>query len=104
MSILDYHLYHQPTPYSKSKQMYTFESTSAKANMSAQSSTATTPFTQSRRASQESARSNTSAKGDKHFMKKIWTTVKKHAIEHHRSVNAAYDACYGQGMKVQSSM
>jgi hypothetical protein len=71
--------------------------------MSNTSSAATTPSTQSRRASVESS---TSAKSDKQHktMKQIWTSVKKAAIEHHRSVNAAYAACYGQGMRVQSDV
>ncbi|PSN74697.1 hypothetical protein BS50DRAFT_627978 [Corynespora cassiicola Philippines] len=29
--------------------------------------------------------------------KKAWNAVKKHAIEHHKSVNAAYATYYGQG-------
>ncbi|KAF2728212.1 hypothetical protein EJ04DRAFT_516765 [Polyplosphaeria fusca] len=30
-------------------------------------------------------------------MKKVWQSIKKHAKEHHESVNAAYEVYYGQG-------
>ncbi|KAL7771655.1 hypothetical protein CFE70_001603 [Pyrenophora teres f. teres 0-1] len=30
-------------------------------------------------------------------LKKMWAGVKRHAVEHHRSVNAAYMASYGCG-------
>jgi hypothetical protein len=36
-------------------------------------------------------------KQSKHSAKQIWTSIKNAAIEHHRSVNAAYEVCYGQG-------
>ncbi|KAF2269976.1 hypothetical protein CC78DRAFT_528505 [Lojkania enalia] len=29
--------------------------------------------------------------------KKMWESIKKHAKEHHESVNAAYEVYYGQG-------
>ncbi|KAF2792279.1 hypothetical protein K505DRAFT_326269 [Melanomma pulvis-pyrius CBS 109.77] len=47
----------------------------------------------SRRASESSERANKQS----HSMKKIWTSVKQHAVEHHRSVNAAYGAFYSPG-------
>lgn len=36
-------------------------------------------------------------------MKKLWTSLKNAAVEHHKSVNAAYDAYYSQGRYVPRS-
>ncbi|KAF2726821.1 hypothetical protein EJ04DRAFT_517621 [Polyplosphaeria fusca] len=67
--------------------------------MSRNTSATSTPSSQSRRASVESTRSDRSEKHHK-SMKQMWTSFKKAAVEHHRSVNAAYAACYGQGMRM----
>ncbi|KAF2190621.1 hypothetical protein K469DRAFT_721525 [Zopfia rhizophila CBS 207.26] len=53
----------------------------------------------STRPSFESARSTSSVDSAKpeSNMNKAWKAVKKHAKEHHESVNAAYGAYYGAG-------
>ena len=75
------------------------------------SSIPATPATHSRRASHDSAhdahhfvamqqQQENEAKAQHKLnlsIKKIWEGVKKHASEHHRSVNAAYMASYGCG-------
>jgi hypothetical protein len=69
------------------------------------SSIPTTPFSQSRRQSHESAHDahhfvNQEEKTQHKLnlsIKKMWEGVKKHAVEHHKSVNAAYMASYGYG-------
>ena len=69
------------------------------------SSTPTTPFSQSRRQSHESAHDahhfvNQEEKTQHKLnlsIKKMWEGVKRHAVEHHKSVNAAYMASYGCG-------
>jgi hypothetical protein len=69
------------------------------------SSIPTTPSSQSRRQSHESAHDahhfvNQEEKTQHKLnlsIKKMWEGVKKHAIEHHKSVNAAYMASYGCG-------
>jgi hypothetical protein len=69
------------------------------------SSIPTTPFSQSRRQSHESAHDahhfvNQEAKTQHKLnlsIKKMWEGVKRHAVEHHKSVNAAYMASYGCG-------
>jgi hypothetical protein len=69
------------------------------------SSIPTTPFSQSRRQSHESAHDahnfvNQEEKTQHKLnlsIKKMWEGVKKHAVEHHKSVNAAYMASYGCG-------
>jgi hypothetical protein len=68
---------------------------------------ATTPLEQSRRASHESAhdahhfvasqeKTHRTLNGS---IKKMWKEIKQHAVEHHRSVNAAYQAQYGAGAR-----
>ncbi|KAH4068261.1 hypothetical protein HBI23_204140 [Parastagonospora nodorum] len=73
------------------------------------SSTAThTPTTQSRRPSHESAHDAhhfVAAQDKTHktlngSIKKMWREIKHHAVEHHKSVNAAYHASYGGGARV----
>ena len=69
------------------------------------SSIPTTPFLQSRRQSHESAHDahhfvNQEEKTQHKLnlsIKKMWEGVKRHAVEHHKSVNAAYMASYGCG-------
>ncbi|KAH7386935.1 hypothetical protein DE146DRAFT_759344 [Phaeosphaeria sp. MPI-PUGE-AT-0046c] len=68
---------------------------------------ATTPLEQSRRPSHESAhdahhfvasqeKTHRTLNGS---IKKMWKDIKNHAVEHHRSVNAAYQAQYGAGAR-----
>ncbi|KAF2847243.1 hypothetical protein T440DRAFT_492047 [Plenodomus tracheiphilus IPT5] len=72
---------------------------------SADSSITSTPLEQSRRPSHESAHDAhhfVSQEEKTHntlnqSIKKMWKEIKHHAIEHHRSVNAAYQAQYGAG-------
>ncbi|CBY01077.1 hypothetical protein IAQ61_011968 [Plenodomus lingam] len=73
---------------------------------SANSSLTSTPLEHSRRTSRDSAHDA------RHFLqpeekthhtlnqsiKKMWREIKQHAIEHHRSVNAAWQAQYGAGV------
>jgi hypothetical protein len=68
---------------------------------------ATTPLEQSRRPSHDSAheahhfvasqeKTHKTLNGS---IKKMWKEIKHHAAEHHRSVNAAYQAQYGAGAR-----
>jgi hypothetical protein len=68
---------------------------------------ANTPLTQSGRPSHESAhdahhfvasqeKTHRTLNGS---IKKMWKDIKQHAVEHHRSVNAAYQAQYGAGVR-----
>jgi hypothetical protein len=71
-------------------------------------STAATPITRSTRASHESAHDahhfvaaqDKTSKTLNDSIKKMWSQVKNHAVEHHRSVNAAYRAQYGGGARM----
>jgi hypothetical protein len=73
-------------------------------------STSSTPATQSRRPSHESAHDahhfvNAQDKTHKTLngsIKKMWKEIKHHASEHHKSVNAAYAAQYGAGARFGS--
>jgi hypothetical protein len=73
-------------------------------------STSSTPATQSRRPSHESAHDahhfvNAQEKTHKSLngsIKKMWKEIKQHASEHHKSVNAAYAAQYGAGARLAS--
>jgi hypothetical protein len=75
-------------------------------------STSSTPATQSRRPSHESAHDahhfvNSEEKTHKTLngsIKKMWKEIKHHAAEHHRSVNAAYQAQYGAGARLGSAL
>jgi hypothetical protein len=79
-------------------------------SLSAESSVASTPLTQSRRASQESQHQahhfvNLEDKTNKTLnqsIKKMWKEIKHAASEHHRSVNAAYEASYGAGIRTST--
>ncbi|OAL51002.1 hypothetical protein IQ07DRAFT_507863, partial [Pyrenochaeta sp. DS3sAY3a] len=75
-------------------------------SLSADSSAAATPTDQSRRASHESEHAATThfaSQQDKthktlnQSIKKMWKDIKHAAVEHHRGVNAAYQASYGYG-------
>ncbi|KAH8725247.1 hypothetical protein GQ44DRAFT_707399 [Phaeosphaeriaceae sp. PMI808] len=72
-------------------------------------SNASTPL-ESRRESHESAHDAhhfTSPAEDKTqktlngSIKKLWKGIKQHAVEHHRSVNAAYEAQWGAGARAR---
>lgn len=67
-----------------------------------------TPAEQSRRASHESAhdahhfineQEKKTQKSLNQSIKKMWKEVKHAAVEHHRSVNAAYAVAYGAGTR-----
>jgi hypothetical protein len=51
----------------------------------------------SRRASASSEKAT-----KQHSVKKIWTNFKHAAVEHHKSVNAAYGAYYSQGRYISN--
>jgi hypothetical protein len=80
---------------------------SLSASSSPNSTNASTPAAVSRRASQESAHDAhhfVAAQEKTHktlngSIKKMWKDIKQHAVEHHRSVNAAYAAQYGAGVR-----
>jgi hypothetical protein len=80
-------------------------STSSPMNSMSSTPAANTPLTQSRRPSHESAHDahhfvNAQEKTHKTLngsIKKLWKDIKHHASEHHKSVNAAYQAQYGAG-------
>lgn len=67
-------------------------------------------MTQSRRPSQDgeyfAAAEDKTHKTLKGAMNKMWKEIKQHAVEHHRSVNMAYQASYGAGThaRFQSSV
>lgn len=66
-------------------------------------SSATTPQTQSRRPSHDAdhfvASQEKTHRTLNGSIKKMWRDIKHHAAEHHRSVNAAYQAQYGAGIR-----
>lgn len=77
-------------------------------SQSADSSITSTPLSQSRRPSHESAhdahhfidQEDRTHKTLNESIKKMWKEIKQHAAEHHRSVNAAYVAQYGAGARI----
>ena len=76
-------------------------------SLSAESSVASTPLNQSRRASVESqhqahhfVHNDHTSKRLNQSIKKMWREIKHAAVEHHRSVNAAYEASYGAGTRL----
>ncbi|KAF1850926.1 uncharacterized protein K460DRAFT_361681 [Cucurbitaria berberidis CBS 394.84] len=77
------------------------------------SSIISTPTHQSRRESHESAydahhfTSQQQLKTENTLnqsIKKMWKEIKHAAAEHHKSVNAAYQASYGAGIRVPSTV
>jgi hypothetical protein len=56
-----------------------------------------TSASNSRRASDSSEKA-----GKQSSVKKIWTNFKNAAVEHHKSVNAAYGAYYSQGRYISN--
>lgn len=96
MSITDYH-----------PRILSLSSASSPTSTNASTPAANTPTTQSRRPSHESAhdahhfvaaqeKTNKTLNGS---IKKMWKEIKHHAVEHHKSVNAAYHASYGGGAR-----
>lgn len=68
--------------------------------------TASTPTTQSQRASTDSQHAahhfvnlGKTEKSLNSSIRKLWREVKEVAREHHRSVNAAYEATHGAGLR-----
>lgn len=102
-------LLHQTTPHHNTthhtSKMSALDSHPRLLSLSANSSAASTPLTQSRRASHESTHDahqlaheeKTNSKLNL-SIKKMWKGIKNHAVEHHHSVNAAYEATHGAGL------
>lgn len=80
---------------------------SLSAGSSANTSIVSTPITQSRRVSRDSQHDahhfinlGKTEKTLNSSIKKLWKDFKHAAAEHHRSVNAAYEATHGAGARV----
>jgi hypothetical protein len=80
---------------------------SLSAGSSANSSIVSTPITQSRRVSHDSQHDahhfvnlGKTEKTLNSSIKKLWKDFKHAAAEHHRSVNAAYEATHGTGARL----
>lgn len=74
---------------------------------SADTSIVSTPITRSRRASYDSEHDahhfinlGKTEKTLNSSIKKLWRDIKHAAAEHHRSVNAAYEATHGAGARI----
>jgi hypothetical protein len=98
----------KPTPTTKMNNLDSHPRVlSLSASSSPNSTNASTPAAVSRRASRESAHDAhhfVAAQEKTHktlngSIKKMWKDIKQHAVEHHRSVNAAYAAQYGAGVR-----
>ncbi len=88
-----------------------FHTDSTAPNSTSSTPQAQTPVAQSRRESLDGGAARNASvveqqekthKSLNQSIKKMWKEVKQHAAEHHRSVNNAYEATHGAGMRMGS--